>query len=356
MCGAAKRRACSGATMTRRAPEVRCGRDETRRGGNTAGGSPTRYRARVASSPRNLVQEAPVAAAPLRRVVHPSGVVTYRSERLHEAGFAHAFSTRLGGVSPPPFDTMNLGIAQAPGEPDTESNVATNAARLMEAAGLAHAQMVRVRQVHGSAVYHCRGTERFGPPVEEADAILSTHAHAAPCVRTADCVPVLLACTRTGAVAAVHAGWRGIVAGVVTAAVRELAALGAREAPGTPQALHARAGDFLAAIGPAIGVEAYEVGEEVAEAFARAGLEAYVARRTAWPRPHLDCAGAVRAQLVAGGLAPECIEGGTLCTVACEFFSYRADGPRSGRLAAVIGVRTAGAVIRSSRDKDAGHG
>ncbi len=266
----------------------------------------------------------------LERVEHPCGVVTYRSALLAAHGFAHAFSTRIGGVSAAPFDSMNLGVAQAPGEADPDANIAENAARLMRAIGAGDRRMVRVRQVHGAAVHACRGHEAFGATVAEADAVVSVHRDCAPCVRTADCVPVLVACARTGAVAAVHAGWRGIVAGVVGQAVAALS-----RATG-------RGDGLVAAIGPCAGRDRYEVGPEVAAEFASAVGRGFVlppggARR----KEHIDCFGAVRAQLVAAGIAPDLVDGEELCTIAGarDFFSYRRDGARGGRLGAVIAPR-----------------
>lgn len=265
-------------------------------------------------------------APALERCALREGVVVYRGARLAACGFTHAFTTRHGGVSAPPFDTMNLGIAQAPGEPDTDANVAANAARLMAAIGAPHAHLVRVRQVHGAEVRVCESDDRFGAPTLQADAMVSRWPQVAPCIRTADCVPVLLGCTATGMAAAVHAGWRGIVAGVVGQAVARMIAMGAQ------------ADRVAAAIGPAIGCDAYEVGDEVAKAFEVAGLEAHVHRRAEWPRPHLDCAGAVRDQLQRAGVPADAVDGGNLCTVrdAGDFFSYRRDGARSGRMGAVI--------------------
>lgn len=265
----------------------------------------------------------------LERVEHPCGVVTYRSALLAAHGFRHAFATRLGGTSAVPFDSMNLGIAQAPGEPDDDANVAANAARLMRAIGAPEEAMVRVRQVHGAGVHACGGCERFGAPVAEADAIVSRHARCAPCVRTADCVPVLVACTGTGAVAAVHAGWRGIVAGVVGRAVAALVReTGSVDASG-----------FAAAIGPCAGRDRYEVGPEVAAEFASAVGPGFVlAPGPGRRKEHIDCFGAVRAQLEAAGLSPARIDGEERCTIAGagDFFSYRRDGARGGRLGSVI--------------------
>ena len=90
--------------------------------------------------------------ASLERVEAPNGVVTYRSRLLAAAGVVHGFGTRIGGVSPAPFDSLNLGIAQAPGEPDTEERVAENGRRLLAAIGAPGATLVRIRQVHGNGV------------------------------------------------------------------------------------------------------------------------------------------------------------------------------------------------------------
>lgn len=271
--------------------------------------------------------------AALERIEPKDGVIVYRSPLLASLGFAHAFSTRHGGVSPAPFDSMNLGIASAPGEADTESNVAANAARLMDAIGAGTSRMVRVRQVHGCAVHAC-APAGHGVPSPEADAVLSDLPSHAACVRTADCVPVLLACTATGAVAAIHAGWRGIVAGVVPRAVAAL-----RERYGADPAAMA------AAIGPCIGREVYEVGPEVAAEFARAvGGEHVLPAGPSRPREHIDCFGAVRAQLVACGVPARSIDGTELCTVRSpDFFSFRRDGARSGRMGAVIVPRAVSA-------------
>ena len=264
----------------------------------------------------------------LQRIVASNDVVTYRSALLASEGFRHGFSARHGGVSVAPFDSLNLGVAQAPGEPDSDANIEENARRLMAAIGAEGTAMVRVRQVHGCVVHACAGDERFGPPQAEADALMSADARAAPAIRTADCVPVLIACTETGVVCAVHAGWRGIVAGVVPHAI------------GAMRAAHgARPGGMVAAIGPCIGRDVYEVGPEVAAEFAKVVGDAFVLPAGGGrAKEHIDCFGAVRSQLVACGIPAESVDGEELCTVATprEFFSYRRDGARSGRMASVV--------------------
>lgn len=155
-------------------------------------------------------------------------------------------TTRAGGVSSAPFDSFNLGDHVR----DDPSAVAANRGRLAQA--LAPARPVFLRQVHGCAVAQLDpGT----PDGTEADAALVTAPGVAATIMVADCLPVLLAHASGQAVAAAHAGWRGLAAGVLEATLSAL-----RQAAGE--------GQVLAWLGPAIGPEAFEVGEEVRAAFA----------------------------------------------------------------------------------------
>lgn len=227
--------------------------------------------------------------------------------------FPHGFTTRDGGVSPAPWDSLNLGGAVG----DDPARVAENWRRLEGACGLAFA---RVRQVHGARVLRAdAGTA----PVEEADAVLTTSPGVAACVSVADCVPVLLADPATGAVAAVHAGWRGTIARIAAAAVDALA----REAGAAP-------GRLLAAIGPSIGPCCYEVSPDLAARF-RAEIGPVA---TGGAPPRLDLWEANRTVLVAAGVRPDRIEVLGRCT-SCErevFFSHRRDAGRTGRQMAFI--------------------
>ena len=279
--------------------------------------------------------------AVLREITHSSGPVVLTSDLLSKAGFAHAFSTRVGGVSAPPFDALNLQSVQAnariaEGEPrDSDAFIRENHARFAEAAGLARdAVVVDVSQVHGCTVVAARDAARERVP---ADAITSARGGHAILIRIADCVPVLLACPRTGAVAAVHAGWRGVVAGIVPAAIDALRSLGC--APN----------ELLAAIGPSISVRHFEIGPEVAEELTRANLGACVAapgvhamgiHATAGrePKHHADLVLGVRLQLERAGVEPANIDAEPPCTYAdrARFHSFRRDGAQSGRLAALI--------------------
>ncbi len=245
-----------------------------------------------------------------------------RSELLSRLGFRHAFSLRSGGVSAPPFNTLNLGRAVG----DAPEAVQENHARLARIVGYAPERLYEVSQVHGGAL--ARVDPSVSPALfrgREADALVSSEAGCAIGVRVADCAAVLLADARGGAVAAVHAGWRGVVAEVVPRAVSELGSV--RGA--APAAL-------VAAVFPCIGADAFEVGPDVAEQLARAAGAHVV--RPVQPRPHVDLAGAVCAQLALAGLPAAGIERVAGCTFSepDRFFSYRRDGARSGRHMAVI--------------------
>jgi hypothetical protein len=264
------------------------------------------------------------------RVVSPEGVVWHRSSLLAQAGIPHGFSTRLGGESPAPFDSLNLGLADAPGEPDQWDRVERNWQRLLRAVGLADRTLVRLRQVHGAVVLDAdidAGTVRTSPPFADGDAVLTSNPGHAVSVRIADCGPVLLADPAAGLVAAVHAGWRGVCAGIVARTVERLCARGAR-----PERM-------LAAIGACIGVRAFEVGDDVQLAMEAVGLGGFVTRGPAGVRWRADLAGSIRDQLERSGLAPHAIDVHSNCTFEDSgLFSFRRDGARSGRMAALIGL------------------
>jgi len=153
----------------------------------------------------------------------------------------------------------------------------------------------------------------------EGDALLEDTPRAVIAIKTADCIPILLVDERHRAIAAIHAGWRGTVAGIVSRAVGEMRASFAT----APVDLHA-------AIGPGIGKCCYEVGPEVAGHFGEQG------------RAHIDLAGANRRQLLDAGVASDRIYLANLCTQcrAEEFHSYRRDKESAGRLISFAGIRS----------------
>jgi YfiH family protein len=176
-------------------------------------------------------------------------------------------------------------------------------------------QLATLKQIHSSECVPADGRSGI---LGEGDALLDDTPGSVVAVKTADCVPILLADERRRAVAAVHAGWRGTVAQIVRRAVDSM-----RDRFGTaPSDLHA-------AIGPAIGKCCYEVGPEVAAHFGGQG------------RGHIDLPAANRDQLAAAGLDPSRIYVANLCTRcnAADFHSFRRDKEASGRLHSFIGLR-----------------
>lgn len=261
----------------------------------------------------------------LQRRTAPNGVVYYASPLLDAAGVPHAFSTRLGGTSPPPFDSLNLGNPNGCAVQDDYERIWGNYRLLQAAAGCAGRELCRVHQVHGAGVVRVRAGEPFDTSVK-ADALVGDDPARVLSVRVADCVPVLIATDDGRTVAAVHAGWRGVVAAVAPAALRQMARDPAR---------------CVAAVGPCIGFESFEVGGEVLEEFRRAfGPEAPLRRRDDG-KGHVDLREAVRRQLVAAGIPDARIDVTDRCTArdAGEFFSHRRDHGVTGRLAAIIGAK-----------------
>lgn len=269
----------------------------------------------------------------------PAGSCLVRSSLLEAHGFAHGFATRRGGVSAPPFDSMNL--ARVGG--DRLEDVEENHRRLAAEAGYDVTRLAEVTQVHGARVVDA---DAFFDGLadlrrEEADALIASRAGLAVGVRTADCVPILVADPRSGAVAAVHAGWRGAVANIVGQAVD---AMIARDPAVSPSRL-------VAAIGPHIRGASFEVGDEVVAAVREAmrvagGSEEGLVLEGS--RPHVELSCLIRAQLRARGIAEAHIEdvAGDTFAEPARFHSYRRDGASSGRMLSVI-------VARADRARDA---
>jgi YfiH family protein len=221
-------------------------------------------------------------------------------------------TTRAGGVSAPPYAALNLAghVGDAPGA------LAENRRALKVAAGLP-AEPVWLTQVHGNQVAPLDAGEPKGP----ADAAWSCLPHRVCAILTADCLPILLTAETGGVVAAAHAGWRGLAAGVIEAAVQAL---------GVPPAT------LLAWLGPAIGVRHFEVGAEVRAALLEGdpGAEGAFAAN-ARGRFMADLAQLARRRLTALGVSR--IYGGTECTFedGNKYFSHRRDGT-TGRQATLI--------------------
>jgi YfiH family protein len=222
-----------------------------------------------------------------------------------------AQSLRLGGVSQGSFESLNIGTHVG----DAPQAVAQNRARLRSVLELP-AEPLWLEQLHGMEVI-----DADSDASRRADAVVTSRPGSVCVIQTADCLPVLFADTDASRVAAAHAGWRGLAAGVLEATVR---------------AMHRPAGTLIAWLGPAIGAEAFEVGAEVRDAFiANDPAAAAAFAPNARGRWQADLDLLARQRLAAIGI--ERIYGGGWCTYhdSRRFFSHRRDG-RSGRMATLV--------------------
>ncbi len=243
-------------------------------------------------------------------------------------GVGHAFSTRRGGTSCGPYESLNLGLSVG----DDPAAVHENRRRFFGTLALDPGRAVRARQVHGDGVLVVDRAlaARAGFPGAlldeqfEYDALVTALSGLALTVSTADCLPILVADTRRPAVAAIHAGWRGTVWRIAERTVQTL-----RERYGTDPR------DCVAALGPGIRGCCYQVDAPVIEPLSRAlpGWHDCVEAQGAG-RWLLDLAAANRRLLEAAGLEPAAIHDAGLCT-RCRpdlFFSHRGQGPTTGRM------------------------
>jgi YfiH family protein len=270
------------------------------------------------------------------------------SPLLAGVGVPHAFSTRDGGVSAGVFASLNFGNPSdlAADRRDPASNIRRNWSIVLESLGAAEREIVEVHQVHGDGV-HCvhRGGPSHSTPDgrdTRADAVLCDDPGRVVAVRVADCCPVLISTTDGSLVGAVHAGWRGAVGGVLVRALESM-----------QREWNVRPGQIVAAIGPCIGADAFEVGPEVARAF-----EGVFGAGTRLVRPRrmgdhdeagkfmVDLKGALREQLLSAGVLASQIDVRPECTVNAVsadgrpvFFSHRRDAGVTGRMVGVIGPR-----------------
>lgn len=247
-----------------------------------------------------------------------------KAPTLDRPGLAHAFTTREGGVSLGPFESLNL--SRRDGDP--EANVAGNRDRVRQALGLD--RLVFAQQVHGNRVRMIDRVPEDGI-IGECDAMVTNVRGIGLVAQTADCVPLLLHDPVQNAIAAVHSGWRGTVREIARQAIDALmVAYGSRPA------------DLRAAIGPAISQDNYRVGPEVLDAFADlfGSLEGIAGPVDGAGGAKLDNTAAVHRQLREAGLDPENIWISDACTFADErFFSCRrAKGGPFGGQGGVIGL------------------
>jgi purine-nucleoside/S-methyl-5'-thioadenosine phosphorylase / adenosine deaminase len=252
---------------------------------------------------------------------------------LEQDGFVNGFSTRHGGVSPMPHESLSL----AGFHDDAAENILENRRRFLKLFP-GNWAFAGCWQVHGADVRVVQTAEHAKPAEDQrgetifCDVIVSNAAGVLAGVKTADCVPILIGDTRTGAFAAVHAGWRGTLATAVIAGVERMA----KEYDTNPA-------DLRVAIGAAAGPCCYEVGSEVIDAFTSKfadGQKLFTPTREGHALVHLLQAN--RDQLISIGVKPERIHTAPICTMCRTdlFFSYRKEKAmqgKVGRLMAVVG-------------------
>ena len=257
------------------------------------------------------------------------GVKLLVCKPLEENGFVNGFSTRLGGVSDFPKNSLNL----AGYDEDLAANIEENRLRFLKLfAG--NYTLSTVWQIHSDLIKTVGNLDEAGETDEKFDALVSNLDEVLIGVKTADCVPVLLGDPKTGAFASIHAGWRGTVESIVPKAIEKM-----RVNYGTnPE-------NLIAAIGAAATCKNYEIGQDVIDAFTKNFADAE--KLFAPTRPGhalIDLHLANKNQLLNIGVLPENIYVAPLCTIERTdlFFSYRVEKKqfgKTGRLLSVIGKR-----------------
>jgi hypothetical protein len=246
----------------------------------------------------------------------------YQFDLLRGAPLQHGIFTRQGGISPDPWRSLNVGGTVG----DAVARVQENQQRIFNALELDPADRYEVWQVH-SAQVAIADAPRGGKAYTKADVILTKRPGLSLMMRFADCVPIMLYDPVQHAIGLAHAGWLGTVRGAARAAVQ-----GMVDEYGT------QPGDIVAGIGPSIGPDHYEVGEDVYASY----LQAFGGRAGAYfhgdGRKYLDLWSANLSQLEELGVTQ--VEVAGICTACAtdEWFSHRAERGRTGRFAAVLSL------------------
>lgn len=226
------------------------------------------------------------------------------------------FSTRHGGVSTKPYDSLNLGLSTE----DTKEKVLENRKRLFEAAGFSVDALAITGQVHGDEVLE---VDEPGLYVGY-DGLITRKKGLLLCLSAADCASVLLVDQKRELIGACHSGWRGTVANITGKTISMMLERGADPA------------SLLAYVSPCISKDHFEVGWEVANQFD----DLYIHRIPGKEKPHVDLKAALKEQLLKAGVASKNIEISPYCTVGEKnhFFSYRAEHGKTGRMMGFVGI------------------
>ena len=259
------------------------------------------------------------------------GVLFDSCAAMEKAGFPNGFSTRVGGVSPPPWDSLNLGASCG----DQPERVAENFRRFCGAVGTDADALVKNHQVHGDLVRPVTRADVLpspgAPGTVEADGLITRTPGLCLTVFSADCIPVLLCDPRKKVAAAVHAGWRGTALGIAAKAVERMV-----DCYGCDRL------DILAAVGPGISKCCFETHEDVPNAMTEAMGAAALSSIEVLPtgKFHVDLKGLNAKRLESAGLAPEHIAVSADCTCCLpeKYWSHRYTHGERGSQAAMIAI------------------
>ena len=258
-----------------------------------------------------------------------NGIKILVCRALEDAGFVNGFSTRTGGISDFPKNSLNL----AGYDEDSAENIAENRRRFLQMFDGDYT-LASCWQIHSADVRSVKTLEEANDGNHKSDALLSDLKNVLVGVKTADCVPILIGDTQTKAFAAVHAGWRGTVNSIVVKAIEMM-----RAHYGT------NAKDLICAVGPAATCKNYEVGQDVIDAFEEkfsTGGKLFLKTRDGHALIDLHLAN--KEQLSSVGVRAENIFTAPLCTMERTdlFFSYRVEKElygKTGRLLSVVGLK-----------------
>jgi len=257
---------------------------------------------------------------------YESGSVrAYQFESFNDPAVVHAVFTRHGGVSPKPWESLNMGALVG----DDRIRVEHNRQLAFQAAGRDPASIYDVWQVHSAKIVCVDSPRTQGTPNIQADAILTSNPAVTLFMRFADCVPILLFDPVIGVIGLVHSGWRGTVKKIVQVAVQ-----------GMTQNYGSEVQNIRAGIGPSIGVSRYEVGREVIEAVKAAFVET-------WDRILINQNGSISLDLWAANrilmtqVGLRQIETASLCTASNlqDWFSHRGENGKTGRFGVLMGLK-----------------
>lgn len=223
----------------------------------------------------------------------------------------HGFSTRNGGVSPAPFLSLNLG-----GTDDLPEHIAENRKRALKDLNIDMTQVSYLNQIHSNIVCQAQAGKQIG------DALVTNQKNIAVAVGAADCYPVLFHDEKNQVIGAAHCGWKGTLAKIVKNTIDEMVLLGAELS------------EIKVAIGQGICKANYQVSEEVIQQFSDAGFSS-----NCWEGRQLDLLQANRFVALESGIKSENIWSMNRCTTEDDFFSYRRDNGKTGRMWAVIMMR-----------------